>query len=328
MTMELRPLEAFLAVMSTGSITGAARVLGRSQPVVTRQIQELETEIGFDLFRRNGPRISPTERGLQFHVEVERLMTGLSQLAERAGDIAHSAPLAIEIAAIPALAAGLLPSAIARLDAAMMPKNVHLRSAPAEQVVQSVLARNADVGISSLPLDHPGLDLHRLYQAPCVVALPEGDSLATKRVIALADFADRPLIGMANPFRLRRRVDMAFGAANVTPATVIDTNSTLNALQLARHGAGLAIVEPVTTFGVPMEGIVIRPLEVNIPFLWGVVTALNAPISPTVQSLLGLLDTVTRQLLPGIEIIDAADTDWLNRALYGSNEKTYAERND
>jgi DNA-binding transcriptional LysR family regulator len=315
--MELKPLESFLAVISTGSITGAARVLGRSQPVVTRHIQELEAEIGFELFRRNGPRISPTEQGLRFHVEVERLLKGMQQLAERAGAIARSAPLAIEIAAIPALAAGLLPVAIARLDPALLPNSVHLRSSPAEQIVQSVLARNADIGVSSLPLDHPGLELHRLYQAPCVVALAQTHPLAGKSVISAADFAGQINIGMANPFRLRRRIDLALATAGVVPGPVIDTNSTVNALQLVRHSGSMAIVEPVTALGAPMAGIVTRPLDVDIPFVWGVVTALNAPLSPTARTLIDLLDSAARSLLPNVEMIDAADADRLDRAVYG-----------
>jgi DNA-binding transcriptional LysR family regulator len=316
--MELKPLESFLAVISTGSITGAARVLGRSQPVVTRHMQELEAEIGFELLRRNGPRISPTERGLRFHAEVERMITGLHQLAERASAIAEGAPLAIEIAAIPALAAGLLPAALARIAPNLLPRNIHLRAAPAEQIVQSVLARNADIGLSSLPLDHPGIELHRLYQAPCVVALPQHHPLAQKDQIEIADLADSTIIGMANPFRLRHRVDLVLAQAGVKPAMVIDTNSTLNALQLARHGAGIGIVEPVTAFGVPMDGVVIRPLGANIPFIWGVVTALNAPISATTQQLIEHLDTTARALLPELDIIDAGDTERLNHALYGA----------
>jgi len=316
--MELKPLESFLAVMSTGSITGAARVLGRSQPVVTRHIQELETEIGFDLFRRNGPRISPTERGLRFHTEVERLMTGLNQLSERAAAIAGSAPLAIEIAAIPALAAGLVPKALAMVEEPLQPATMHVRSAPAEQVVQSVIARNADIGIASLPLDHPGLDIHRLYRSACVVALAADHPLAGKDVVRLRDLTGLTMIGMANPFRLRHRVDQALREAGLEPKRMIDTNATVTALQLARHTRGAAIIEPMTAYGLPVEGVAVRPLDVDIPFLWGVVTALHAPLSATAQALLQHLDTVARQLLPDIKIYEAADTASLAEALYGA----------
>nr|WP_282960456.1 aldo/keto reductase [Burkholderia cenocepacia] len=52
--MELHQLEAFSAVMSAGSVTGAGELLGRSQPAVTRQIQELEADLGYALFDRHG----------------------------------------------------------------------------------------------------------------------------------------------------------------------------------------------------------------------------------------------------------------------------------
>lgn len=64
--LDTRQLEAFVAVVSIGSITGAAKALGKSQPVVTRLIQDLEGEIGFALLHRNGPRITPTEKEQPF----------------------------------------------------------------------------------------------------------------------------------------------------------------------------------------------------------------------------------------------------------------------
>jgi DNA-binding transcriptional LysR family regulator len=64
---DIRQMEAFAAVMSAGSITGAARLLGRSQPALSRLIQDLETRLGFALLHRNGPRVSPTRRGILFH---------------------------------------------------------------------------------------------------------------------------------------------------------------------------------------------------------------------------------------------------------------------
>ena len=70
--MELHQLEAFSAVMSAGSITGAGRLLGRSQPGVTRAIQDLEYELGYALFNRKGPRVTPTQRAFLLYAEVER----------------------------------------------------------------------------------------------------------------------------------------------------------------------------------------------------------------------------------------------------------------
>jgi len=101
---DIRQMESFAAVMSTGSMTAAARLTGRSQPAVTRLVQELEADVGFSLLHRSGPRITPTPNGVRFHRDVERALLCFEQMRARADAIAqgHTAPLAI--AAIPALA--------------------------------------------------------------------------------------------------------------------------------------------------------------------------------------------------------------------------------
>ena len=111
--MELRQLEAFAAVMSTGSVTAAGR-LGRSQPAISRLLQELEAEIGYALFSRSGPRVTPTEQGFLLYEDVERALAGMRQIRERAGEIARGQAQPLLIAATPALAAGLVPAALQR----------------------------------------------------------------------------------------------------------------------------------------------------------------------------------------------------------------------
>ncbi|WP_234844389.1 LysR family transcriptional regulator, partial [Sinorhizobium meliloti] len=171
--MEIRELEAFLAVMSTGSITAAARLLDRSQSQVTRLIQDLEISVGFALFDRNGPKIAPSEKGIAFHAEAERFLSGIGHLRERARTIAEKEPQPIEIVAIPAFASGIIPLALAALPEKLLPRKIHLRSLPAEAAVQSVLARTADFCVTSLPADQPGLEVHGVFQGPCVAAVAE-----------------------------------------------------------------------------------------------------------------------------------------------------------
>ena len=64
--MEIRQLEAFAAVLTAGSVTAAGRLLDRSQPVVSRQVQELEQALGFNLFLRTRPQVTLTEKGREF----------------------------------------------------------------------------------------------------------------------------------------------------------------------------------------------------------------------------------------------------------------------
>ena len=75
--------------MTSGSVTGAARLLDRSQPAITRLVQELEAEIGYALFVRSGPRVTPTEQAYLLYGDVERALGGLRHIRVRAADIAR-----------------------------------------------------------------------------------------------------------------------------------------------------------------------------------------------------------------------------------------------
>lgn len=97
--MELRQLEAFAAVMSTGSVTAAGKLLGRSQPAISRLIQDLEAEIGYALFTRSGPRVSPTEQGFLLYEDVEHTLISLRQIRTRAEEIARGEARPLRLAA-------------------------------------------------------------------------------------------------------------------------------------------------------------------------------------------------------------------------------------
>lgn len=302
--MEIRDLEAFLAVMSTGSITGAARLLDRSQSQVTRLIQDLETSLGFALFDRNGPKIAPTDRGIAFHDDAERFVSGIGHLRDRAKAIAGKEPEPLEIAATPSFAAGILPLALADMPEALMPQAVNLRSMAAEAAVQSVLARTADFCVTSLPAEQPGLEVQGFFQGRAVAAVAPNDPLAAKASIAAEDLAGRTLVTMANPFRLRRRVDEALAEAGVCPGRVISTNNAINAVQIAATGLGVAIIEPATAYGLTAAPVVMRRLAMDIPFLWAIFSATGRPLSAGAHDLIGRIVRISRERMPDFIVHD------------------------
>ncbi|EHP39900.1 LysR family transcriptional regulator [Cupriavidus basilensis OR16] len=339
--MEIRQLEAFAAVMTSGSVTAAGRLLGRSQPAITRLIQELESEIGFALFARSGPRVSPTERGFLLYEEVEHALVGLQQIRARAAEIAREENRSLQIAATPALAAGLLPLALAshRPDHAAaatgaagaagrmagLPghaSHIHINSASPEKVVHSVLTGAAEIGLTSLPLEHRGVTVHWIGQAACVAAVRADDPLAAQATIALSACSGRRIVTMQNPYRLRRRLDEAFARAGVEPAALIDTNSSLNALTAVRAGLGIAVLEPVTARGVPLADIMVRPIDADIPFYFGVITPQARPASAAVLALIDTLADAARALLPDFTRRGPEQHGALLQALYGDPTAT------
>jgi len=319
--MEIRQLEAFAAVVTTGSVTAAGRLLGRSQPAITRLIQELESELGFALFTRNGPRVSPTEQAFLLYDEVEQTLAGLQQIRQHAQALARGDGRPLRIAATPALAAGLLPSALELAFRAGLcaPERVEVQGLSPEQVVHAVLTGAAEIGLNSLPLEHRGVTVHWIGQAACVAAVRADDALAGAEVIRLSDCRERRLITMQNPYRLRRRMDVAFARAGIRPGGVIDTNTSINALTLVRAGLGMAVLEPVTARGLPLADIAVRPVDVDIPFYFGVITPQARPASTTVLGLVDALAEASAALLPDLIRRDATEHGALLQSLYGDD---------
>jgi DNA-binding transcriptional LysR family regulator len=89
MTMRMRQVEAFRAVMMSRGITAAAQMLNVSQPSVSRLIADLERAVGFRLFDRRGARVHPTEQAQMLFEAVRRSYTGLDLLDQAARRIAR-----------------------------------------------------------------------------------------------------------------------------------------------------------------------------------------------------------------------------------------------
>ncbi len=281
--LDIRALQAFLAAMSTGSITGAAQLLGKSQPAVTRVVRELEEAVGFQLFHRNGPRISPTERGLLFHEEAVRLMAGMRQISSRATAIRDNIAASLDIVATPTMSGGLIAPALARLGEAQ-PDFINVQTMGAEHVVRSVHARTADIGVSSFPLDYAGLAIQAICERDCVGVVAQDDPLARHSVLPLASLAERRLVTVGNAFRLRRAIDRAISQAGIRPSSDFSTNTSLNAVMAARAGLGVAIIDPVTAFGIPVQGVKVLPLDVKIPYFWGLFSDAARVVSPLTRA--------------------------------------------
>lgn len=308
--MDLNQLEAFSAVMTIGSVTGAGRSLGRSQPAVSKALQDLEAELGYALFDRNGPRVTPTDKAFLLYEEVERSLVGLRSIRQRAQEIGREELQPIHLVATPALASTIAPAALKLVESQGLPEHIHLRSASAEQVVHSVLHRTVSLGLTSLPVGHRGLELHWIGQAPCVAVVRADHPLARATTVSTEDLRDQRLITMSNRYRLRQRIDMALGQDKPLDVA-IETNTSFNAIMAAHAGLGVALVEPITALGMPIEGLVVRPLAINIPFYFGVVTPFGKPVDGITQALIAAIESAAQTILHGFVKRDASEHDEL-----------------
>ena len=148
--MNLRHLEAFRAVMLSGSVTQAAQSLNLSQPAVSKMLAELEHQLGFQLFLRSrGSALTVTPEADAFFYEVERSFSGIAALKRVAEDIRNMATGTLRIAALPALAVSFLPRVIAAFRETHPGVTVQLQTRSSSTVRQWMANQQFDIGLAT-----------------------------------------------------------------------------------------------------------------------------------------------------------------------------------
>ncbi|SDX11589.1 LysR family transcriptional regulator [Celeribacter indicus] len=302
----MKQLEAFAAVISTGSITAAARKLGRSQPTVTRLIRELETSLGRELFQRSGPRVSPLDSGYEFYRQIEPALQRLREArsyVEAGGTIRVPT---LRVAATHELAASLLPAALANWNRPDIPVSIQGHSP--EVVVQLVQNGLVDIGLNSLPLEHQGLQIHWLGEGPRLAAVRADDPLAAKERIALTDFHGRRMILLSNPHRAPDALRGLIEDAHAGGLASIETNVAIALLMAVQAGLGIAIVHPTIAASMSLPDVVLRPLEMTLPYTFGAITpAGRAMVLPHVLDFVQVLADTASRIVPDFRLHEAQD---------------------
>lgn len=287
--MEIRQFEAFAAVHASGSVTAAARVLDRSQPVVSRQLQDLEQELGFTLFTRTRPQVTLTDQGRQFLEEVRNVLAGLQQLEARSREIAEGRLQPVRIAASLSLGSSLLPAVLSDMDGNIpaFEHKLHLNIMPSGSIAEALLNGDVDVAFTSLPLELGRCRVHWCAQAACMVALPETHPLAAETSISALQLGNETVITPSNTSRMRHRLSTALlhPSRPSTQRQIVST-STISSIMLVRAGMGIALVDPCLPLYISPSGVVYRPLDSYVPYMFGAVTHASRPPSEEVEQLI------------------------------------------
>lgn len=260
-TLNLRHIEAFRAVMLTGTVVGAAKLMNVTQPAVSRTIALMELRLGFSLFERRGRRLAPTAEAESLYREIDQLYAGIERIGQVAQDIRFQRAGALRVATLPALALTVVPRAINSLLATRPLVTAFVQSLPSRQIAELVSTRQFDVGVVELPLSRPAIVLEPLPPSPSVVVLPAAHRLAAKREISVKDLHTERMVLLSQHSYVRYQIDDAFSKAGAAPNVVVETPSSLIASALVAAGTGISIVSAWTADTFVDKKLVARPLK-------------------------------------------------------------------
>ena len=262
--INLRQVEVFYAVMRAGSITEAARVLNVTQPAVSAALKQLESRLRMPLFDRVGGRLQPTPEAKALMPDVAEIFGRIGAVERMSQDLAAGSRGVISIAAAPPLCDGFVAKAVATFVARRPAVKVSLQSMPTPLVVDRVLNREVDLGISYEPVLTAALRMEEVLRAPLGCIMPARHPLAKRKSIRVRDLEPWPVITYLPQALLRPYIDRALSEKRATLRITVETGLSSTANMLAFHGAGIALVETALFTARPLPGFVVRPLEPRV----------------------------------------------------------------
>jgi DNA-binding transcriptional LysR family regulator len=211
-----RQIEAFRAVMTGGGMSRGARALGVSQPAISRIMADLEAEVGFPLFAKEGRNAIPTLRARLLLAEVERTLLGLSHLEGVARTLRESGEGRLSIALPPSILPVVAEQFIgpfARLHGEVF---IAIEILPSFQVVDPLALRQHDLCATYEAFDPDGYEEMSIGRARAACVVPSGHRLTgARRPITLAELAAEPFVSYRPDAGFRIEVDRLFAIAGL-----------------------------------------------------------------------------------------------------------------
>lgn len=206
------------------NLTGAAQALHISQPALSKQIRELEDELGVTLFVRRGKKFTAlTEAGQRVLASAERVLAEADDLRRTSAEYAAGDVGTLSIAATHTQARYALPAMLARFRTEYPKMRLRLHQGHPRQVAAMVEHNEATFGLATESLDDfPSLQTRPLYTWRHCLVVPRGHALVASGVPDLETLARLPLITYTAEFAGRRNIDRAFAARGLAPDVVLE----------------------------------------------------------------------------------------------------------
>jgi DNA-binding transcriptional LysR family regulator len=244
--LTLRQIEVIRAIMVTGTVGGAARLLNVSSPGISRVMKHAETSVGVKLFSRRGGRYSPTPQATAIFNQINSVYEKVEDLQFVISRIKRGASSELKIGSVPSIANVMVPRAVADLRKALPNLLIEVDILKIEEAVDYLLLGKGELVALSYKLEHPMLTYQTLARGRLKCIVPEGHALARQMRVSVDEIAKHPLIGV-DPNDPYGRIMAGLFAGNALPYEVtIRARFGSTVCALVSLGLGIAVVDEFT----------------------------------------------------------------------------------
>ncbi|MEM9583770.1 MAG: LysR family transcriptional regulator [Pseudomonadota bacterium] len=265
--------EALRALMESGTTSKAATRLGLSQSAVSRSIASLEARLGRMLFERDGGRLRATSEATQLNKRLDPLFEAL----DRIDGPVEPARETLRLVAPPTYAHRFLVSHIATFLTANPHFFVSLEVAASEDVIKNIQEGRADLGMTGVELSRDGVKLVPFRQSYAACAMPRGHALEQLETIGPEDLNDQAIIALTHRHSRRAQLEKVLTNSRSVPRIVAEASTSFAAVDLARTGLGITIVNPFPVAQYRSDDVIFRQFTSPIAYRSYFVTSDHTP---------------------------------------------------
>ncbi len=239
--MDFEQLRTFLEVSRLKSFSRAAQKLLRTQPAISAQIRSLEQEVGTRLFDRDGGKVTYTPAGRLFEPFAESCMERQRHILLAIAEQERSPRGQLSISANEATHLYVLPQVFAQFRRQYPRVMLNVVRAERLRTLESVVNREVDFGVVSLPVRDPRLTVETVHRDELALVAPKGHPLAGRDTVKIPEAAKFPLLLPAHG-RRREQLDELFRVNEIVPRIAMEVESSEMLKRYVAVGLGLGFL--------------------------------------------------------------------------------------
>jgi LysR family nitrogen assimilation transcriptional regulator len=297
--MDLKQLEYFRHVAELGSFTRAASFLAVVQPALSRQVRQLETELGQSLFERNGRGVVLTEAGTRLLEHARGILTQVGRARQeledqRNGDSGH-----FTLGLPPTLGRSVTVPLVKAFDRQLPNARLATVEGLSAYIVEWLNLGRIDCALVYNAHSSPTLDLQPLLdeQLFLIAPLPARGARKSRKSVTLAELADYPLNIPSRPHAMRMSVETALAGVDVKINVVHEIECIPAIIDLVRQGHGYAVLPLNAVKSTPWsDEVLAKPILAPIlKTSLSIATSAQRPRSPLLRKAIDVVRDVVRQ---------------------------------
>ena len=238
--MDLRHLRYFVSVAQAGGVSRAASQIRLSQPALSRQIHDLENELGVALFERAGRSVHLTGAGEDLLAYARRVLSEAEALRERARALHRGDSGVLHVGATPQSLQRLFPTVLKRFHGILPDVEVRLTEGPRSMMIDMIQKGALHLAFAAY---HPDLRAgSRIVAVLPLLAVSDGERLGRARTVEVRELEDVPLLLLQRGYGSQEIFEAACRVAHIQPRVFLESNAPATLLALAKAGCGVAIL--------------------------------------------------------------------------------------